>query len=115
MHKLIPSRSRNAPSPNKQAPYYGDPLRTNLPCAKSLLHRFELPPTVHHHAHYRVWNRRRYDMNIWSEKKRNEKIDHMHNHPVKRGLAAEPGDWPWSSWRYYYLEDSSMLPMDRLP
>jgi putative transposase len=63
----------------------------------------------------RVWNRRGYDMNIWSEKKRVEKIDYMHNNPVKRGLVAQPGDWPWSSWRFYYLEDSSVLSMDRMP
>ena len=54
-------------------------------------------------------------MSIWSEKERNEKIDYMHNNPVKRGLVAQPGDWPWSSWRYYYLKDSSIPPMDRLP
>jgi hypothetical protein len=39
----------------------------------------------------------------------------MRNNPVKRGLVAQPGDWPWSSWRYYYLDDSSVLAMDRLP
>jgi hypothetical protein len=33
-----------------------------------MLKRFELPPTVHDHARYRVWNRRGYDMNVWSEK-----------------------------------------------
>ena len=40
---------------------------------------------------------------------------YMHNNPVKRGLVAQPGDWPWSSWRYCYLDDSSVLAMDRLP
>ena len=40
---------------------------------------------------------------------------HMHNNRVKRGLAAQPGDWPWSSWRHYYLQDSSVLAMDRIP
>jgi REP element-mobilizing transposase RayT len=80
-----------------------------------MLKRFELPATVHHHAHHRVWNRRGYDMNVWSEKKRAEKIDYMHNNPVKRGWVTQPGDWPWSSWRYYYLEDSSVLAMDHLP
>ena len=39
----------------------------------------------------------------------------MHNNPVRRGLVAQPGDWPWSSWRYYYLDDSSVLAMDRVP
>ena len=55
-----------------------------------------------------------YDLNIWSEKKRLEKLTYMHNNPVKRGLAKEPGDWPWSSWRFYYREDASLLAMDRV-
>lgn len=69
-------------------------LRQNLtfPWCQKILTRFELPPTVHHHAHYRVWNRGAYDMNIWSEKKHNEKINYMHNNPVTRGLVAQPGD-----------------------
>jgi len=25
----------------------------------------------------------------------------MHNNPVKCGLVKAPGDWPWSSWRFY--------------
>ena len=80
-----------------------------------MLKRFELPATVHHHAHYRVWNRRGYDMNIWSEKKQNEKIENMRNHPVARGLVAHLGDWPSSSLRFYYLDNRSLLAMDRLP
>jgi len=39
----------------------------------------------------------------------------MHNNPVKRGLVKGPGDWPWSSWRYYFLQDASLLAMDRVP
>jgi len=54
-------------------------------------------------------------MNVWSEKKIQEKLNYMHNNPVKHGLVAQPGDWPWSSWTYYYLDDSSVLVMDRLP
>jgi putative transposase len=92
-------------------------LRENLafPWCRKMLERFELPPSVHGHTHYRVWNRRGYDMNLWSERKVQEKLNYMHNNPVKRGLVAQPGDWPWSSWRYYYLEDSSVLVMDRMP
>jgi len=52
---------------------------------------------------------------VYSEKKRLEKLDTMHNNPVKRGLVASPGLWPWSSWRFYYLNDQSVLSMDRLP
>jgi hypothetical protein len=38
----------------------------------------------------------------------------MHNNPVTRGLVRAPGDWPWSSWRFYYWEDASILRMDRV-
>jgi len=92
-------------------------LRRNaaLPWCWKMLSRFELPPTVHHHAHHRVWQRGGYDLNIWSEKKRLEKLTYRHNNPVKRRLVSQPGDWPWSSWRFYYLEDASILAMDRMP
>ena len=65
--------------------------------AQTMLKRLAMPPTVHDHAHYRVWNRRGYDMNIWSEKKIHERLNYMHNNPARRGLVAQPGDWPWSS------------------
>lgn len=51
--------------------------RRNLvfPWCQKMLKQFELPPTAHHHARHRVWQRRRYYMNIWSDKKRSEKIN----------------------------------------
>jgi REP element-mobilizing transposase RayT len=40
-------------------------LRENLalPCCRMMLKRFALPPSVHDHARYRVWNRRGFDTN----------------------------------------------------
>jgi len=29
----------------------------------------------------------------------------MHRNPVKGGLAAEPEDWSWSSFRFYLLDE----------
>ncbi len=51
---------------------------------------------------------------FFSDKKLQQKLDDMHNNPVRRGLVSSPGDWPWSSWRFYYLEDASILRMDRM-
>ena len=46
-----------------------------------------------------VWQRRFYDFVVWSEGKRVEKLRYMHRNPVKRGLALEPEQWAWSSFR----------------
>ena len=43
-----------------------------------------------------------------------EKLDYMHNNPVERRLVSSSSEWPWSSWRFCYCEDASILRMDRL-
>lgn len=45
------------------------------------------------------WQRRYYDLNIWSEKKFLEKMRYIHENPVRRGLVERPEDWEWSSFR----------------
>ena len=47
------------------------------------------------------WQTRYYDFNVWTAKKRIEKLRYMHRNPVKRGLVLKPEDWPWSSFRHY--------------
>jgi putative transposase len=47
------------------------------------------------------WQVRYYDFNVWSEKKRVEKLKYMHRNPVQRGLVEKPEDWRWSSYRAY--------------
>ncbi len=39
----------------------------------------------------RFWQARFYDFNVWTAKKRVEKLRYMHRNPVKRGLVASPG------------------------
>ena len=85
------------------------------PWCAQMLARTALPATVHSSATHRVWQRRFYDMNIWSEAKVQEKLKYVHGNPVKRGLVPSPEQWRWSSFRFYHLEDSSLLAMDRVP
>jgi putative transposase len=33
----------------------------------------------------------------------------MHRNPVKRGLAAAPEDWRWSSYRFYLLDEPGLV------
>src|SRR5271155_31711 len=48
-----------------------------------------------------LWQARDYDFNVWSEKKRVEKLRYMHRNPVVRGFVKQPEDWEWSSYRHY--------------
>jgi len=91
-------------------------LKANLqhPWCRKMLARLRLPSTVHDESHYRVWQRRFYAFGVFTEKKRQEKLSFMHSNPVSGGLVSSPGDWPWSSWRFYFLQDASILRMDRL-
>ncbi len=47
------------------------------------------------------WQSRYYDFNVWSHRKFIEKLRYMHRNPLRRGLAANPEDWRWSSYRHY--------------
>ena len=49
----------------------------------------------------RIWQKRFYDFNVWSTRKRVEKLCYMHRNPVKRGLVDHPENWKWSSFRAY--------------
>ena len=89
--------------------------RQNQPWCRQTLARLQLPPTVHSPAVHRLWQRRFYDLNLWTASKVLEKLNYMHNNPVKRGLVRLPQDWPWSSYRFYYSEDPSALRMDYMP
>ncbi len=51
----------------------------------------------------RYWQARFYDFNVWTERKRIEKLRYIHRNPVTRGLVASPEQWPWSSFRWYSL------------
>ena len=55
------------------------------------------------------WQARFYDFNIWSTKKRIEKLRYMHRNPVKRGLVELPEQWRWSSYRFYLLNEAGAV------
>jgi len=58
------------------------------------------------HAPRRLWQARFYDFNVWTERKRIEKLRYMHRNPVKRGLVESPEQWPWSSFRFYLYREA---------
>ena len=58
------------------------------------------------------WQRRFYDFNVWSRKKKIEKLNYMHMNPVKRGLVGNPKDWPWSSCAFYQGSGDILIGID---
>ena len=78
-HALLPNRKRRDP---RQGRLFGDePKRA-------------------------FWQARFYDFNVWSAEKRVEKLNYMHQNPVKRGLVESPELWAWSSYRHYHLGEA---------
>ena len=47
------------------------------------------------------WQAHYFDFNVSSHSKFVEKLRYMHRNPVRRGLAAKPEDWKWSSVLHY--------------
>jgi putative transposase len=47
------------------------------------------------------WSARYYDFNVFTEKKRIEKLKYIHRNPVARELVKGPEDWVWSSFLHY--------------
>lgn len=58
------------------------------------------------------WQARFYDFNVYSERKRTEKLNYMHANPITRKLVTHPRDWPWSSWGFYARRRKVLIPMD---
>ncbi len=58
------------------------------------------------------WQPRFYDFNVYSHKKKKEKLDYMHANPVKCGLVKHPKDWPWSSFSFYARDEAGLVEVD---
>jgi len=67
----------------------------------------------------RFWQPRFHDFSVYSRYKLRQKLDYMHENPVKRGLVKNPGEWMWSSFSFYEKGElglvSCALPLGAIP
>jgi putative transposase len=71
-------------------------------------------PATRLHNHHIFWQKRFYDFNVFTQKKKIEKLNYMHMNPVKRGLVATPDQWIWSSYSAYHGKGKILIPIDRV-
>jgi putative transposase len=55
------------------------------------------------------WQARYYDFNVFTDRKRVEKLRYIHRNPVTRGLVAQAADWRWSSFRRYWTGERGVV------
>jgi putative transposase len=55
------------------------------------------------------WQRRFYDFNVFTDKKRLEKRRYIHRNPFARGLVAHPKDWVGSSYRQWAYGETGIV------
>jgi len=60
----------------------------------------------------RFWQPRFYDFNVYSRRKKREKLEYMHANPVNRGLVKNPGEWMWSSFLFYEKGECGLVLID---
>jgi len=62
---------------------------------------------------HKVWEEGFRSLGIYSKRIFDIKMNYIHNNPVKRGLVKKPEDYLYSSFRNYFLEDDSIIKIDR--
>jgi putative transposase len=55
------------------------------------------------------WQKRYYDRTVRDWREFQTKLRYLHRNPVKRGLAKDPVDWPWSSFCHYALREVGIV------
>lgn len=53
---------------------------------------------------YQFWNQDNHPIELWSEKVTGQKINYIHNNPVRAGIVIEPEHYIYSSANYYISE-----------
>jgi putative transposase len=100
IHLLISEPQEKNPSTVMQALKLGFARRV---LAQARRRHHPSQASLFEHAPQHVWQKRFYDFNVWTPRKRVEKLRYMHRNPVQRGLVASPELWRWSSFRAYSL------------
>lgn len=59
-----------------------------------------------------IWQKSFHDIQIYSEKFLEQKLNYIHNNPLRAGLVKDLDDYPWSSYHNYYLDNHTLIKID---
>lgn len=61
-----------------------------------------------------VWQKRFYDEGIRDIRMLMQKMEYIHNNPIRKNLIISPGDYPYSSYHHYFGNNKNALGIDQL-
>lgn len=105
-HLLISEPQERTPSTVIQALKLGFARRVLVQMRRR---RDPFQASLFEHVPQHIWQKRFYDFNVWTNRKRVEKLSYMHRNPVKRGLVESPELWRWSSYRAYAFGEAGAV------
>jgi len=62
----------------------------------------------------KTWQKSFYDFPIYSDKKFKEKLNYIHNNPLKTCLVDNLDNYLWSSYQNYYLNNNTLITINYL-
>ena len=74
--------------------------------------RFEEAGTATERAEYKVWQDSFWEQSIYTEEFLRQKLNYIHLNPVRAGLVNSVEEYPYSSYRNYYLNDNQLIDID---
>ena len=60
----------------------------------------------------KIWQDEYHPEAIYSEKWFHQKLNYMHENPVRKGFVLHPEDWKYSSARNWLFDDFSTITLD---
>lgn len=76
------------------------------------LSRISLPKTQKREHRYAVWQKKIVAVDLWNPKFIRQKLNYLHNNPVRARLCEHPVEWKWSSYRAYLPGRESEVPVN---
>jgi len=65
-----------------------------------------------HESGTRVWDESFHPEQVHSEPFFQQKLDYLHNNPVRAGYVNDPCEWKYSSAAFYYRNDQTAVPIE---